>query len=72
VRVDTHCAPGHEVSPRYDSLLAKVIVSDRPRAADPAGLLRVAALAGHALATFEVAGTRRTWRCCARCSPTQA
>jgi len=57
VRVDTHCAPGHEVSPRYDSLLAKVIVSDPAAGADPAGLLRVAALAGHALATFEVAGT---------------
>src|SRR6185437_7475292 len=25
VRVDTHCYPGYDISPRYDSLLAKVI-----------------------------------------------
>jgi acetyl/propionyl-CoA carboxylase alpha subunit/acetyl-CoA carboxylase carboxyltransferase component len=57
VRVDTHAGTGREVSPRYDSLLAKVIVSDPGAGADQAGLVRVAALAGHALAGFEVAGT---------------
>jgi acetyl/propionyl-CoA carboxylase alpha subunit/acetyl-CoA carboxylase carboxyltransferase component len=57
VRVDTHAAAGHAVSPRYDSLLAKVIVADPAARADPAGLARVTALAGHALAGFEVAGT---------------
>ncbi|HWN36811.1 MAG TPA: carboxyl transferase domain-containing protein, partial [Pseudonocardia sp.] len=56
VRVDTHAAAGSQVSPRYDSLLAKVIVSDPTAAADPTGLARVAALAGRALAGFEVAG----------------
>jgi acetyl/propionyl-CoA carboxylase alpha subunit/acetyl-CoA carboxylase carboxyltransferase component len=57
VRVDTHAGTGREVSPRYDSLLAKVIVSDPGAGADQAGLARVAALAGHALAGFEVVGT---------------
>ena len=57
VRVDTHAAAGYAVSPRYDSLLAKVIVADPAARADPAGLARVTALAGHALAGFEVAGT---------------
>ncbi|HWN35928.1 MAG TPA: carboxyl transferase domain-containing protein [Pseudonocardia sp.] len=57
VRVDTHAAAGHAVSPRYDSLLAKVIVVDPAAGADPAGLARVTALAGRALAGFEVAGT---------------
>ena len=34
IRVDTHGYPGYEVSPRYDSLLAKVIVTGAgPRAA---------------------------------------
>jgi acetyl-CoA carboxylase carboxyltransferase component/biotin carboxylase len=35
IRVDTHCAPGYPVSPRYDPLLAKVIVTapDLPAAA---------------------------------------
>jgi acetyl/propionyl-CoA carboxylase alpha subunit/acetyl-CoA carboxylase carboxyltransferase component len=57
VRVDTHAAAGQPVSPRYDSLLAKVIVADPAARADAAGLARVTALAGHALAGFEVAGT---------------
>jgi acetyl-CoA carboxylase biotin carboxylase subunit len=36
VRVDTHCAAGSEVSPHYDSMIAKVIVwgEDRDAAAD--------------------------------------
>jgi acetyl-CoA carboxylase carboxyltransferase component/acetyl/propionyl-CoA carboxylase alpha subunit len=57
VRVDTDCAPGRSVSPRYDSLLAKVIVSDPAAAADQAGLLRVITRAERALGGFEVAGT---------------
>jgi acetyl/propionyl-CoA carboxylase alpha subunit/acetyl-CoA carboxylase carboxyltransferase component len=51
VRIDSHGYPGYPVSPRYDSLLAKVVVSD-PRADLP----RVAARAAHALAGFDVAG----------------
>jgi acetyl/propionyl-CoA carboxylase alpha subunit len=51
VRIDSHGYPGYPVSPRYDSLLAKVVVSD-PRADLP----RVAARAAHALAGFTVAG----------------
>ncbi|MGZ4549267.1 MAG: carboxyl transferase domain-containing protein [Blastococcus sp.] len=51
VRVDTHGYPGYEVSPRYDSLLAKVVVSD-PRGALASVLTRAAA----ALAGFDVAG----------------
>jgi len=57
VRVDTDCAPGRSVSPRYDSLLAKVIVSDPAAAADQTGLLRVTTRAERALGGFEVAGT---------------
>jgi len=57
VRVDTACAPGRSVSPRYDSLLAKVIVSDPAAAADQTGLLRVTTRAERALGGFEVAGT---------------
>ena len=51
VRVDTHGYPGYEVSPRYDSLLAKVVVSD-PRGTLPSVLARAAS----ALAGFDVAG----------------
>ena len=51
VRVDTHGYAGYVVGPRYDSLLAKVIVSD-PTAA----LERVAARAVRALAEFDLAG----------------
>jgi acetyl-CoA carboxylase carboxyltransferase component/biotin carboxyl carrier protein len=50
VRVDTHCAPGHPVNPRFDPLLAKVIVT----AADLAGAV---SLAARALAEFDVAGS---------------
>jgi acetyl-CoA carboxylase carboxyltransferase component/acetyl/propionyl-CoA carboxylase alpha subunit len=51
VRVDTHGCAGYEVSPRYDSLLAKVVVSD-PRGTLASVLTRAAA----ALAGFHVAG----------------
>jgi acetyl/propionyl-CoA carboxylase alpha subunit/acetyl-CoA carboxylase carboxyltransferase component len=50
VRVDTHCGPGYEVGPGYDSLLAKVITTG----ATPGG---ATALARRALAEFEVAGS---------------
>jgi acetyl/propionyl-CoA carboxylase alpha subunit/acetyl-CoA carboxylase carboxyltransferase component len=50
VRVDTHCGPGYEISPSYDSLLAKVITTG----SDPRG---AAALAQQALAEFEIAGS---------------
>ncbi len=51
VRVDTHGYVGHVVGPRYDSLLAKVIVTD------PGGSVSVAAArAGRALAEFDLAG----------------
>ena len=33
IRVDTHCVPGYQVPPFYDSLLAKLIVAGRSRAA---------------------------------------
>jgi acetyl-CoA carboxylase biotin carboxylase subunit len=48
-RVDTHCYPGWQVSPFYDSLIAKLIVwaPDRDRAIDR--MLR-------ALSEFEIAG----------------
>ncbi|WP_448640305.1 carboxyl transferase domain-containing protein [Geodermatophilus sp. URMC 63] len=49
VRVDTAAVPGGEVSPRYDSLLAKVVVHDRD-------LPRALAGAGRALAELDVAG----------------
>jgi acetyl/propionyl-CoA carboxylase alpha subunit/acetyl-CoA carboxylase carboxyltransferase component len=47
VRVDTAAGPGYPINPRYDSLLAKVVVS----AAD---LDRAVVLAGRALAEFEL------------------
>jgi acetyl/propionyl-CoA carboxylase alpha subunit/acetyl-CoA carboxylase carboxyltransferase component len=56
VRVDTHCAAGTAVSPRYDPLLAKVIVSDPAADPDRDGPARTAARADRALAGFEVAG----------------
>ncbi|MBM7805127.1 acetyl/propionyl-CoA carboxylase alpha subunit [Geodermatophilus bullaregiensis] len=49
VRVDTAAVPGGEVSPRYDSLLAKVVVADRD-------LPRALAGAARALAELDVAG----------------
>ncbi|MGR7023093.1 carboxyl transferase domain-containing protein [Geodermatophilus sp. URMC 62] len=49
VRVDTAAVPGGEVSPRYDSLLAKVVVHDRD-------LPRALTGAGRALAELDVAG----------------
>ncbi|WP_226382588.1 acetyl-CoA carboxylase family protein, partial [Pseudonocardia oceani] len=55
VRVDTHGYPGYTVGPRYDSLLAKVVVTDP--GGDPA---RVAARAVRALAEFDVAGVPTT------------
>lgn len=53
VRVDTHCYPGYNVPPFYDSLLAKLIVrgSDREAAIDR--MLE-------ALEEFEVEGVRTT------------
>ena len=51
VRVDTHGYTGYTVSPRYDSLLAKVIVHDP--VADPA---HVGAQLVRALGGFDVAG----------------
>ena len=51
VRVDTHARSGYRVNPRYDSLLAKVVVSE------PGGdLRRLTARAGQALAEMEVEG----------------
>jgi acetyl/propionyl-CoA carboxylase alpha subunit/acetyl-CoA carboxylase carboxyltransferase component len=51
VRVDTHGYTGYPVSPRYDSLLAKVVVSE-PRG----DLDSVVVRAGHALSGFAVEG----------------
>jgi acetyl/propionyl-CoA carboxylase alpha subunit len=47
--VDTDCLPGYRVGPRYDSLLAKVIVSATHLGA-------AAALADRALAEFQIDG----------------
>ncbi|MGY1699796.1 carboxyl transferase domain-containing protein [Geodermatophilus sp. SYSU D00766] len=49
VRVDTAAVPGAEVGPRYDSLLAKVVVHDRD-------LPRALAGTARALAELDVAG----------------
>ncbi|MGV9711355.1 carboxyl transferase domain-containing protein [Gordonia sp. NPDC003424] len=49
VRVDTHGYVGYEIGPRYDSLLAKVIVTGSDHAS-------VAAHADRALGEFDVAG----------------
>jgi acetyl/propionyl-CoA carboxylase alpha subunit/acetyl-CoA carboxylase carboxyltransferase component len=51
VRVDTHAYPGWTIGPRYDSLLAKVVVSD-PNG-DPR---RLAARADQALAELAIEG----------------
>jgi acetyl/propionyl-CoA carboxylase alpha subunit/acetyl-CoA carboxylase carboxyltransferase component len=56
LRVDTHCSVGTVINPRYDPLLAKVIVSDPAADPDRDGLARVAGRAERALAGFEVAG----------------
>ncbi|QJY48856.1 carboxyl transferase domain-containing protein [Pseudonocardia broussonetiae] len=53
VRVDTHGYAGYEVGPRYDSLLAKVVVSGDDLAV-------AAARAGRALGEFDVAGVPTT------------
>jgi acetyl-CoA carboxylase carboxyltransferase component/biotin carboxyl carrier protein len=50
VRVDTHCAPGQVVNPRYDPLLAKVIATGTDLGA-------AALLAEAALGAFEVTGS---------------
>ncbi|HTK67048.1 MAG TPA: carboxyl transferase domain-containing protein [Pseudonocardia sp.] len=50
IRVDTHVAPGYVVSPRYDTLLAKVIVTG-------GSLEQSAALAERSLRIFGVEGT---------------
>ncbi|MGY1603526.1 carboxyl transferase domain-containing protein [Geodermatophilus sp. SYSU D00815] len=49
VRVDTAAVPGVEVDPRFDPLLAKVVVHERD-------LPRALAAAGRAVAEFDVAG----------------
>src|SRR4051794_16215949 len=49
VRVDTGVVAGDEVNPRYDPLLAKVVVAERD-------LPRALALAARAVAEFDVAG----------------
>lgn len=43
VRVDTHCYPGYQVSPFYDSLLAKIIVKGKDRATALEKAMRVLA-----------------------------
>jgi acetyl-CoA carboxylase carboxyltransferase component/biotin carboxyl carrier protein len=48
--VDTHCVPGYRISPRYDPLLAKLIVSGP-------SLPETAAVAERALGLLIVAGT---------------
>jgi acetyl-CoA carboxylase biotin carboxylase subunit len=53
VRVDTHAYEGYTVPPNYDSLLAKLIVSDDDR---PSALARAA----QALMEFEVEGVATT------------
>ncbi len=53
IRVDTHLAPGAEISPFYDSLLAKVVVGAADRAA-AIDLMR------RALAALEVTGVPTT------------
>jgi acetyl-CoA carboxylase biotin carboxylase subunit len=53
VRVDTHGYEGYTVPPNYDSLVAKLIVSDSDR---PSALARAA----QALAEFEVEGVSTT------------
>jgi acetyl-CoA carboxylase biotin carboxylase subunit len=53
VRVDTHAYEGYTVPPTYDSLVAKLIVSDDDR---PSALARAA----QALAEFEVEGIATT------------
>ena len=53
VRVDTHVVPGYEVTPYYDSLLAKVIAYGRDRRECFATMRR-------ALAEMKVEGVRTT------------
>jgi len=53
VRVDSHCYPGYQVPPFYDSLLAKVIVHGKDRA-DAIARMR------QSLDQFEVAGVPTT------------
>ena len=61
VRVDTHGYPDYPVSPRYDSLLAKLVVSD-PRA----GLAGVVTRARRALDEFRIDGVDDQHRAAAR------
>jgi len=53
VRVDTHVYPGYEVSPHYDSMIAKVICSGEDRKEAVARMTR-------ALEEFVVEGTKTT------------
>jgi acetyl-CoA carboxylase, biotin carboxylase subunit len=53
IRVDTHCYPGYFVPPYYDSMIAKLIVHGRDRAAAISSMSR-------ALADFAVSGVCTT------------
>jgi len=53
VRIDSHCYHGYRVSPYYDSLLAKLIVTG-------AGREQAVARSVRALAEFDVAGVPTT------------
>lgn len=53
IRVDTHCRAGHEVTPYYDSLLAKLIVKGESR-------IRAVSKLQDALADFKVTGIETT------------
>jgi acetyl-CoA carboxylase biotin carboxylase subunit len=53
VRVDSHCYEGYFVPPYYDSMIAKLIVHGRDRAAAIAGM-------SASLSSFAVAGIHST------------
>jgi acetyl-CoA carboxylase biotin carboxylase subunit len=53
IRVDTHCYPGYFIPPFYDSMIAKLIVHGRDRAAAISNMSR-------ALAGFKVSGVHTT------------
>jgi acetyl-CoA carboxylase biotin carboxylase subunit len=53
IRIDTHCYPGYQIPPNYDSLLAKLVVFGEDRAGAVDRLAR-------ALARFDVGGVATT------------
>ncbi|MBI4191030.1 MAG: acetyl-CoA carboxylase biotin carboxylase subunit [Betaproteobacteria bacterium] len=53
IRVDTHCYPGYFIPPFYDSMIAKLIVHGKDRAAALSRMSR-------ALGSFKVAGVHTT------------